>query len=403
MKSLDASSLLPLSRCQPAGKARREEPPGGLSASVTGRVPIAPLRKPKPHWRTLPHMPALPALSRRRLLRGLTATAFTSSYHLQVKGEPTRQLWVTGNDSIDKPRELALGLLKATPAQIERAWELHFGSLVFESYGFAPRCAIDGEAFAQAVKDGASPEELSDLREMMSMNGHTRSERERKEFLDAFRAAGVTCIFQNTGEEGSDPMRLLKRLAHFTQATDLGAPALRKVLTADHAAQVKADGAVSLCFTTNGVPLRQHWKNTRDELRLVRLFHELGVRMMHVTYNRRNPLGDGAGEPHDGGLSDFGREAVAAMNRAGVIVDVAHSGWKTSLDAARASSKPMVASHSACADVYRHFRSKPDTVIRAIADTGGYLGVAASRASSAARGTSPPCSTTSITSSKIRR
>ena len=320
-------------------------------------------------------MPASPPFSRRRLLHGLAATAFTSSFQIQVKGEPTRKLWVTGNASIDQPRELALGLLKPTPAQIERAWELHFDALVFESYGFAPRCALDGEAFAQAVKDGASPDELSDLRESMSMNGHTRSERERQEFLDAFRAAGVTCVFQNTGEEGNDPLRLLKRLAHFTQATDLGAPALRKVLTVEHAAQLKKDGAVGLCFTTNGVPLRQQWKTSRDELRLIPLFHELGVRMMHVTYNRRNPLGDGAGEPHDGGLSDFGREAVAAMNRAGVIVDVAHSGWKTSLDAARASSKPMVASHSACADVYRHFRSKPDAVIRAIADTGGYLGV----------------------------
>ncbi len=319
------------------------------------------------------HPPA--SVSRRRLLQGLSAAALTSGFHIQVKGEATRKLWVTGNEASDKPRELALNLLKPTPAQIERAWELHFGALVFESYGFAPRCAIDGEAFAQAVKDGASPEELADLRETMGMNGHTRSERERKEVLGAFHAAGVTCVFQNTGEEGSDPMRLIKRLAHFTQATDLGAPALRKVLTPEHAAQVKADGAVGLCFTTNGVPLRQQWKNTRDELRLIHLFRELGVRMMHVTYNRRNPLGDGAGEPHDGGLSDFGREAVTEMNRAGVIVDVAHSGWKTSLDAARASGKPMVASHSACADVYKHFRSKPDAVVRAIADTGGYLGV----------------------------
>jgi membrane dipeptidase len=63
------------------------------------------------------------------------------------------------------------------------------------------------------------------------------------------------------------------------------------------------------------------------------------------------------------------------MNRTGVIVDVAHSGWKTSLDAAKASAKPMVASHSACADLYKHFRSKPDEVIRAVCDTGGFIGI----------------------------
>ena len=62
--------------------------------------------------------------------------------------------------------------------------------------------------------------------------------------------------------------------------------------------------------------------------------------MMHLTYNRRNPLGDGCGEPADGGLSDFGRAAIAEMNRVGVIVDVAHSGWRTSLEAAKASTQP---------------------------------------------------------------
>ena len=77
------------------------------------------------------------------------------------------------------------------------------------------------------------------------------------------------------------------------------------------------------------MPLPQEWESVRDELRLIRIFHQLGIRMMHLTYNRRNPIGDGAGEPHDGGLSDFGHAAIAEMNRVGVIVDVAHSGWKT--------------------------------------------------------------------------
>jgi membrane dipeptidase len=96
---------------------------------------------------------------------------------------------------------------------------------------------------------------------------------------------------------------------------------------------------------------------------------------MHLTYNRRNALGDGAGETNDGGLSDFGREAVKEMNRLGVIVDVSHSGWRTSLEAAKASAKPMVASHTTCCGVYRHFRGKPDDTIKAICDTGGLVGI----------------------------
>jgi membrane dipeptidase len=63
------------------------------------------------------------------------------------------------------------------------------------------------------------------------------------------------------------------------------------------------------------------------------------------------------------------------MNRLGIIVDVAHSGWQTSLEAAKASTKPMVASHSGCVAVNNHIRCKPDEVIRAIVDTGGFIGI----------------------------
>lgn len=314
-------------------------------------------------------------LSRRSLLQQLPIAALAGSFNIHVRGQESKQLWFTGNPTIDKPREIALSLLKPTQAQIEHAWDLHFGSVVFESYGFAPRFAVDGEAINQAIREEASSAELSDLREQMSMNRGATNERERKEFLESFHAAGVTCIFQNAGEEGNDPLRLIKRLAHFTRATDLMKPALSKVVTAEEILAVKKAGHVSLCFTGNGVPLRMAWESVRDELRLVRVFHELGIRMMHLTYNRRNPIGDGAGEPHDGGLSDFGKAAVAEMNKTGVIVDVAHSGWTTAADAARASSKPMVASHTTCASVYKHFRGKPDDTIKAICDTDGLVGM----------------------------
>ena len=305
----------------------------------------------------------------------LPLAAVAGTFQIHVRSQATKELWRTGNTAIDRPREIALALLKPTAAQLEHAWELHFGSPVFDAYGFAPRCAVDAGRFNAAVDAGASAGELSDLREAMSMSRHTADARERQEFFDAFHAAGVTCIFQNAGEEGNDPERLLKRLAHFTKATDLLKPDLHKVTTADEVLAVKKAGQVALCFTGNGVPLPQRWESVRDELRLIPIFHSLGIRMMHLTYNRRNPIGDGAGEPHDGGLSDFGHAVVAEMNRAGVIVDVAHSGWKTAADAAKASAKPMVASHTTCAEVYRHFRGKPDDAIKAICDTGGLVGM----------------------------
>jgi membrane dipeptidase len=102
--------------------------------------------------------------SRRQMFKTLPLAALGGGLQIQVRSQDAKKLWVTGNPAIDKPREIALGLLKPTQAQIEHAWELHFGSVVFESYGFAPRCAIDAEAMNEAIAGGASAAELRDLR-----------------------------------------------------------------------------------------------------------------------------------------------------------------------------------------------------------------------------------------------
>jgi membrane dipeptidase len=128
-------------------------------------------------------------------------------------------------------------------------------------------------------------------------------------------------------------------------------------------------------MTGNGIPLTQEWNTKEDELAYVKIFFQLGIRMMHLTYQRRNMIGDGCGETSNAGLSDFGRTAIAEMNRIGVIPDCAHSGWQTSLEAAKVSTRPVVASHSTCAAIHPHIRSKPDDVIRAIVDSGGYIGI----------------------------
>ena len=185
----------------------------------------------------------------------------------------------------------------------------------------------------------------------------------------------MTCIFQNAGEEGQDPQRLIKRLSHFTYATDMLKQFVVKAAVPDDIAEAKKLGKHCLYMTGNGVPLTQQWVSQEDELRYVNVFFHLGIRMMHLTYQRRNMIGDGCGEESNAGLSDFGRSAIAEMNRIGVIPDCAHSGWQTSLEAAQVSRKPVVASHSVCGGIYPHIRSKPDEVIKAIADSGGYIGI----------------------------
>ncbi|MCA9014973.1 MAG: membrane dipeptidase [Planctomycetaceae bacterium] len=279
------------------------------------------------------------------------------------------------NEVILHARKVAIDILKPTPQQLEHGLQLHADSLVFDSYGFAPRAAIDGDKLAAAINAHASTAELQDLREDMGMTRCVTDPAEQREFKEAFDAAGVTCIFQNAGEEGQDPLRLIKRLARFTYTTDMLADFVSKAVTPDDIVQAKKEGRHCLYLTGNGVPLTQQWETTTDEMKYMRIFYQLGIRMMHMTYNRRNMLGDGCAEPANAGLSDFGRTVVGEMNRLGIIPDVAHSGWQTSLETAQVSEKPVVASHTTCASLHHHIRSKPDNVIKAIVDTGGLIGI----------------------------
>jgi len=279
------------------------------------------------------------------------------------------------NDRIAECRDVALSILQPTQRDLDHGLALHADSVVIDAYGFAPRAALDGDAVRAAIEAGASDLELQDLTEEMSMTRCVTDTREREESIGAWEASGVTCIVQNSGEEGQSVKQLLKRLARFTYVGDMLRGFLRRAALPEDIEAAKTEGLRCLYPTGNGVPLAEDWVSLEEELRYIRVFFQLGIRMMHLTYNRRNMLGDGCAEPANAGLSDFGRAAIAEMNRAGVIVDVAHSGWRTSLEAAQVSAKPMVASHSVCADVNRHIRGKPDEVIRAICDTGGYIGI----------------------------
>ena len=302
---------------------------------------------------------------------GLTILGSQNRSIAQFATQPTEE----PNEVIEKARQSALNILKPSKKDLEHGLELHRQSLVFDGYGFSPRCAIDGERMKKAIEAKASGIELQDMSEDMGMTNCVGNQAERKEFEQAWEAAGVACIFQNAGEEGQDPMRLVKRLARFTYLTDMMKDFIVKAATPDEVEEAWKAGKRSLYLTGNGIPITQAWVSVPDELRYIRVFFQLGIRMMHITYNRRNMIGDGCDEPANGGLSDFGRSAVKELNRIGVIADVAHSGWQTSLETAQVSEQPMVASHSTCKSINEHIRSKPDAVIKAIAVTGGYIGI----------------------------
>ncbi|HJT97601.1 MAG TPA: membrane dipeptidase [Rhodanobacteraceae bacterium] len=104
-------------------------------------------------------------------------------------------------------------------------------------------------------------------------------------------------------------------------------------------------------------------------------FRGLGLRIVQLTYNRRNLVGDGCLEPGNAGLSQFGRELVERMNAHDVLVDLSHCGRRTTDEAIAASKKPVAITHAGCAALSDLPRNKSDATLRALAERGGGVGI----------------------------
>ena len=104
------------------------------------------------------------------------------------------------------------------------------------------------------------------------------------------------------------------------------------------------------------------------------MLHTLGLRFMQLTYNNQSLLATGCYEDDDTGLTRMGRAVVAEMNRVGMVVDMSHSGERSTLDAIDRSTRPIAITHANPAAWHPARRNKSDTVLRALAESGGMLG-----------------------------
>jgi membrane dipeptidase len=114
-----------------------------------------------------------------------------------------------------------------------------------------------------------------------------------------------------------------------------------------------------------------------NELDRLDVLYGFGVRVMGITYSEANCLGAGLREPNDGGLTDFGRQAVKRMNKLGITIDTSHCGDKTGADAIETSSKPTFITHAGARALWNSNRLKPDWVLKLCAERGGVVGIEA--------------------------
>lgn len=111
----------------------------------------------------------------------------------------------------------------------------------------------------------------------------------------------------------------------------------------------------------------------------VRLFYELGLRVVQLTYNQRCLVGDGCAERIDGGLSDLGVELIKTCNDLGIVVDVSHCGHRTTMEAMELSKTPVLFTHANSRVLCDNRRCKTDEEVKRCAQQGGVIGVQALR------------------------
>ena len=144
---------------------------------------------------------------------------------------------------------------------------------------------------------------------------------------------------------------------------------LMKITKAADFARAKADGKVGLIYGfQNAVQVGEHLERV-DE------FAARGVRVIQLTYNPENLLGDGSMAPANRGLTEQGRRVVAKLNEARIMVDLSHSGERTCLDAIAASKVPISINHTGCRALTDLPRNKTDAELRGVAERGGFVGI----------------------------
>lgn len=112
-----------------------------------------------------------------------------------------------------------------------------------------------------------------------------------------------------------------------------------------------------------------------NDINMVDVYYQLGIRIMLLCYNTKNYVGDGCIERTNSGLSNFGIQLISRMNQIGMLIDCSHSGYKTSMEIMETSQTPVIFSHSNVYELCQHPRNIKDDQIKACANTGGIIGI----------------------------
>jgi membrane dipeptidase len=189
------------------------------------------------------------------------------------------------------------------------------------------------------------------------------------EQIARYRKGGINAVFWSAVRPQADWDEALRNINSAFSAIDAHVEDVMLATCADDITRAKSEGRLAIILGL------QNARSLGDDLSRVSFIRRLGLRIVQLTYNERNFVGDGCVEPTDGGLSRFGKRLVAELNAAGILIDLSHCSVRTTLDAASVSSKPVIVTHGNARSLCDTPRNKTDEELRAVAESGGFTAV----------------------------
>jgi len=189
------------------------------------------------------------------------------------------------------------------------------------------------------------------------------------EYVNEMLQAGVTAGVGTIAYHPTQGFRFTIDYMSDTYAYRYRDRKLKVAFKAEDIRKAKKEGKVLLIVgTQNAVPIE-------SDIGLLSILHKLGLKVLGLTYNYRNLLGDGCLEKANSGLSAYGMQVIEEMHRLGIVMDLTHVGERTSLEAMKVSKDPVLFTHSCALALRKHWRNITDEQIKACAETGGVIGI----------------------------
>jgi membrane dipeptidase len=187
-------------------------------------------------------------------------------------------------------------------------------------------------------------------------------------YNDRIAQGGLTAINFTVPDVGDDAPGALKNIREYYEVARRD-PKIAIARTVEDILRCKAEGKLAAIIGC------QNSRFLGTELVNVEIFARIGLRVVQLTYNERNFAGDGWMEPVDAGLSFFGKSLIRELETVGLLLDLSHIGQRTFTEAVKASRQPVIVSHAGIRVFVDHGRAVSDEQLKAIASTGGLVGV----------------------------